>query len=444
MENEKGASASRSSGSSSVPRFPWIGKRPFYGWIIVFVGMVTQFFQGVSSQGFSTYLTFLQKDFGWSKAVMAAPRSVTSIEGAIFGPLEGFLVDKFGPRLMVTIGVFVMGLGFILFGLTNSLLMYYAANIVIDVGTGLQGMIIMSVAVNKWFRRKRTIAQSVMLLGFSMAGVVGVPLLVLTQNVFGWQISAIGSGLIIWAVGFPCTLLLRSEPEPYGLMTDGDTPDNASAAGSKNINNKKDEHDFTLREAARTRAFWFLAFGWALGGLGMGAAQVHLFLHLEQGVGLTAATSALVWTVASVTNIPFRLVGGFFGDRIPKNLMLGVSTFLIAISMFFLGIANSVQIALVYAVLYGIGWGIRTPVMNAIQGEYFGRKSMGIIFGMLQSISLPFSIASPIVAGYLADVQGNYRMTFIVMSFITLAGSIVISLATRPKPRQYQEYGLEK
>jgi MFS family permease len=441
MEKEKDTASSRSAEPLNLPRYPWIGKRPFYGWAIVFVGFVTQFFQGVSSQGFSSYLTYIQKDFGWSKAVMAGPRSVSSIEGAIIGPLEGWLVDKFGPRLIVTIGVFIMGLGFILFGMTNSLWMFYLSNIIISLGTGFQGMIIMSVAVNKWFKRRRTIAQSVMLLGFSLAGVVGVPLLVLTQSTFGWQISAIGNGILIWAAGFPCTLLLRTEPEPYGLLPDGSASPSASKEKLKNDASKCD-YDYTLREAARTRAFWCLAFGWAIGSLGMGAAQVHLFLHLEEGVGLTPETSAVVWTVASLVNIPFRLVGGYFGDRMPKNLMLGVSTFFMAVSMFFLGIANSLAIALIYAVLYGIGWGIRTPVMNSIQGEYFGRKCMGIIFGMVQSISLPFSIAAPIVAGYLADVQGNYRMTFIAMSFITLAGAIIVAMATRPKPSLLQKHGL--
>ncbi len=71
--------------------------------------------------------------------------------------------------------------------------------------------------------------------------------------------------------------------------------------------------------------------------------------------------------------------------------------------------------------------------MNAIQGEYFGRKSLGVIFGWAQSISLPFSIAAPVVAGYVADVQKSYRMTFIVASLIVLTGSIIISLAVRPK-----------
>jgi sugar phosphate permease len=264
-------------------------------------------------------------------------------------------------------------------------------------------------------------------------------LLVLTQSAFGWQTSAIGTGLIIWAIGLPCSLLLGTQPEPYGLLPDGDTPRAPSAGGSKN-SHVKEESDFTLREAVKTRAFWCLAFGWAIGSLGMGAAQVHLFLHLEQGVGLTATTSALVWTVASLSNIPSRLLGGFFGDRLPKNFLLGVSTLLMAMSMFFLGIATSVQIAFIYAVLYGIGWGIRTPVMNSIQGEYFGRKSLGIIYGMLQSISLPFSIAAPVVAGYLADVQGSYRMIFVEMSFIMLGGAAIITLATRPKPPRHQDH----
>ncbi|MFC2021335.1 MFS transporter [Chloroflexota bacterium] len=421
-----------------LPQYPWIGKRPFYGWVIVAVGVVTQFLQGIISQGFATYLSPLQRDFGWSKAVLAGPRSVTQVETSILGPLEGFLMDRFGPRRMVTTGVFIMGLGLILFGLTNSLWMYYLSNIIIALGTGLQGLLIMSIAVNNWFRRKRTMAQSIMLLGFSLAGVVGIPALVLAQTVMGWQTSAIGSGLIVWAVGFPCSMLLRTRPELYGLKMDGDMPeptsqitDRAAQVGA--------EYDFTLREALHTHAFWFLALGWAVGNMGIGAAHVHIFLHLEEGVGLERTTAALVWTVASLSNIPSRLVAGFLGDRLPKNLMIGFSTLLMAVSVFILGIADTVQMAFIFAVLYGIGWGIRTPVMNALQGEYFGRKSQGIIRGWLQSLSLPFTISAPVVAGYIADIQGNYRLTFIVLSFLMLVGASLLFMATNPQPAHPQE-----
>lgn len=429
--------------TQKLPRFPWIGKKPFYGWVIVASGAVTQFFQGIASQGFGTYFGPLQTEFGWSKALLAGPRSVTQIENSILGPIEGLLVDKFGPRRMVAFGTLVMGLGLILFGLTQSLWMYYLSNIIIAVGTGFQGLLVMSVAVNNWFRRKRSIAQSVMLLGFTMAGVVGVPALVLVQTYLGWRWSAVGSGLLIWAVGFPCSMVLRSGPEPYGLLPDGDIPGatTTTAAGARQSG---EEYDFTLREAIRTRAFWLLAIGSAVGSLGMGAAQVHLFLHLEQGVGLAKTTAALVWSVASLSSIPSRLAGGFLGDRLPKNLMVGLSTVLIAVSVFVLGIATSLQMAFVYAVLYGIGWGMRTPVTNAMQGEYFGRKSQGVIRGWLSSASIPFTIAAPVVAGYIADVQGDYKWTFIIMSFVMLVGAVLIFLATPPKPPRRKETFLEK
>ena len=381
-------------------------------------------------------MTPLQEQFGWSKAVLAGPRSVTQVENSILGPIEGYLVDKFGPRRMVAMGTLIMGLGLILFGMTQTLWMYYLSNIIIAMGTGFQGILIMSVAVNNWFRRKRSIAQSVMLLGFTMAGVVAVPLLVLVQTRINWQISAIGSGLLIWAVGFPCSILLRTSPEPYGLLPDGDTKDNGgekSAGRSQAI----EEYDFTLKEAIRTRAFWLLAFGSSIGNLGMGAAQVHLFLHLEQGVGLERTTASFVWMVASIANIPSRLAGGFMGDRFPKSFMVGVSMVFMAASVFVLGMATSLTEAMMYAVLYGIGWGMRTPVINAMQGEYFGRKSQGIIRGWLASVSLPFTIAAPVIAGYFADELGNYKMTFIVMSFVMLAGSAFIFIAKPPRPPNF-------
>jgi MFS transporter, OFA family, oxalate/formate antiporter len=414
-----------------LPRYPWIGKRPFYGWVIVAVSSMTQFTQGVVSQGFSTYLGPLQQEFGWSKALLAGPRSVTTVENSILGPIEGFLMDKLGPRNMVAIGTFLMGLGLILFGLTHSLWMYYLSNVIITLGSGLQGLLVLSVAINSWFRRKRTLAQSLMGLGYAMAGVVGVPVLVFTQTTMGWRTSAIATGLIIWAVGFPCSMLLRRNPEQHGLLPDGAPAVPAISADSKK--SPAAEYDFTLREALRTRAFWLLALGQALSGLAMGVTQVHLFLHLEQGVGLSPATSALVWSVTSISNIPARLLGGFLGDKLAKNLILAAATVSIAAAILILGLAGSLTTVMVFALLYGIGWGARTPVTSAIQGEYFGRRSQGIIRGWLQSFTVPFTVAAPIVAGYLADLQGSYRMTFVIMAFISLAGACAIFLATAPK-----------
>ena len=422
-----------------LPQFPWLSKKLFYGWIIVIVGLVTQFFQGLVSQGFGTYLPYLERQFGWSRALMSAPRSVTQVENAVLGPIEGYLIDRFGPRRVVTVGIFIMGGGLILFGLMDSLWLYFASNIIIALGTGLQGLLVLSVVVNNWFRRRRSIAQSVMLLGFASAGFIGIPALVLVQTQINWQTSAIGSGLLIWILGFPLAQLLRAKPEQFDLLPDGDIrkPVIQEGQGDSTVD---EEYNFTLKQAIRTRAFWFLAISWALGNLGLGAAQVHLYLHFGI-IGLTELQGALIWTIASITNVPSRLLGGFFGDRVPKNMLIALSMVFSSVSIFILGIAGSMQITLVYAVLYGIGWGIRTPVFNAIQAEYFGRTSQGIIRGWLQSLSIPFSIAAPVLIGYMADVQGNYRNAFIILSVVMLCGAVMMFLIRRPRLPQDRTTG---
>jgi len=77
----------------------------FYGWVIVFVGFVSQLVQGLVNQGFSTYPDLLQKEFDWSKAALAGPRSVTSVQNSVLRPVTGFLVDRFGPRTVVAAGM---------------------------------------------------------------------------------------------------------------------------------------------------------------------------------------------------------------------------------------------------------------------------------------------------------------------------------------------------
>jgi MFS family permease len=411
---------------ASQPRLPYSGKRPFYGWVIVSVGFVSQMIQGLVVQGFSSYTDLLHNEFGWSKAALAGPRSVTSVQNSILGPVAGWLIDKFSPRLVVGAGVIATGAGLILLGYTHSLWMYYLSNIVMALGLSLEGMMVMSVAVNNWFRRRATIAQSAMLLGYSLAGVLLVPALVYMQTWVGWRNAAIWSGIAVLVIGLPFSTLLRTRPEAFGLLPDGETNESGRTRGLS------PERSFTLIQAVRTRAFWLLALGWAVSMLATGVVQVHVFLQLEEDVGLKRTAIALIWSIASISNIPARIVGGILGDRIPKNITLGVSIALMGAAVFALAVAKSFAWTMLFAIPYGIGWGVSTPVMNAIQGEYFGRKSQGVIRGWVQMVGLPLAMVAPVLVGYVADRQGTYRWAFIGLSLIILAGAALAFLATRP------------
>ncbi|MEX2446665.1 MAG: MFS transporter, partial [Dehalococcoidia bacterium] len=344
-------------------------RKPFYGWVIVAVGFTAQFISGLANQAFSTYLVPLGQEFGWSRAALAGPRSITQAETALMGPVDGFLVDRFGPRVVMTAGVLLLGLGMVSFGLVQEIWQYYAANVLIGLGTSLAGILVISTAVNSWFRRKRTLAMALTTVGFSVAGMVAIPLVVWVQTTMGWREAAIASGLVVWSIGLPAAAMLRRSPEGMGLLPDGDLPgplDDAPTAAGGQVHAPGGGHvDFVLPEAVRTRAFWCIGFGNGLNQLIMSAVIVHLFVHLEEGVRISRGEAALAFTFMSAFNMAGRLTGGFLGDRYAKNLLLGAAMLGTGGALVLLTSAASLAPVFAFAGLYGFCWGMRTPLVNS-------------------------------------------------------------------------------
>lgn len=405
----------------------------FYGWVIVGVGFVAQLITGVAAQGFASYLIPLGQEFGWSRATMSGPRSLTQVETALLGPVNGWLVDKFGPRVMMGLGALVLGGGLVMFGFIQNLWQFYVVNIIMALGASFAGLLVVSMAMNTWFRRKRTTAMGITTVGFSVAGFLGVPLVVLLQTQFDWRTAAIVSGLAVWAAGIPASLLLRPSPESMGLLPDGDLPGEQDAASvgprSRSVGAIV---DFSLGEAMRTRTFWLISVGNGLNGLVMSAVMVHQFLHMGEGVGLSAGVAAAAFAFMNVINMGGRLVGGVLGDRFSKNLLLAVGMLGTAGSLVVFAFAKSLLPVLVFGALYGFCWGTRTPMIGSIIGEYFGRSSYGKINGTIQSIATPLSVLGPVFAGFMADQLGDYVLTLLIMAVFAGLASGVFFLAVPP------------
>ena len=406
--------------------------RLFYGWVIVAVGFSSQFFFGLSQQAFTTYLVPLGAEFGWSRAVLAGPRSLTQSQTALLGPLNGYLVDRFGPRAMMTIGVLLLGLGMVLFGRVQTVLDYYLVNVVLGVGASFVGLLVMSTALNSWWRRRRTMAIAISTMGFALAGIIAIPVVVWIQTSFGWRAAAMGSGVAIWIIGLPTAAFLRRSPEEMGQLPDGVVSDAVEARGTGGATRGGDGRvDFTLREAAHTSAFWTINIGSGLTNLVISAVGVHLFLHLQGGVGLTSAEAVLAFTFMNTMNLLARLPGGYLGDRLPKSLLLGGGAVGTSIAMVLLATATSLGPVLVFSGLYGLTWGMRTPILNSLPGDYFGRTSYGKITGSMQASASALGVAGPVVAGLIADAQGNYRDVMLGLAVASLLAAAAL-FATRP------------
>ena len=194
--------------------------------------------------------------------------------------------------------------------------------------------------------------------------------------------------------------------------------------------------DFTLGEALRTPAFWLIGMGHGFSVMVVGALTTHQFAHmeLEDGVGLSITSAALVVTVLNIFNISGRFLVGLIGDRFDKRYLAAIGNLMASVSLVIFAQARSVELAMVYAVLFGIAWGIRGPLMTSIRGDYFGRAHFGKIIGTSSLFTMILSIIAPIFAGYMADWQGNYRLAFMILAFISALGAVFFVLAKSPEP----------
>ena len=410
--------------------------RLFYGWWIVSAGMIIQILiGGLMFQSFGTYAAVLRDDFGWSKTTLSAAFSMTRVESGMLGPFQGWAIDRFGPKVMIRIGITTTAVGFVLFSQINSVLTFFLTFFLIAVGSSMAGFMTLTVAVVNWFHRKRSLALGLMSTGFAVGGLI-VPLVATSMETIGWRWTAFITGCVIFAVGQTMATVVRHRPEDIGETIDGVPEVEAAPASADDPAPAvvSVQRDFTAREALRTPAFWFISLGHASAVLIIGALMVHLVLHVNENLGYSLTAAALVVALQTGFQIAGQLGGGFMGDRINKRSLLVGCMVAHCSALLLLAYATALWMIVVFAVVNGLAWGARGPVQQALRADYFGRRSFGTIMGFSSLIVMSGMTAGPIIAGVLADRTGGYEAGFTVLAVMAAAGTIFFALAAPPKP----------
>ena len=401
--------------------------RVFYGWWIVGASGGIQWLAAMLwMQSYGAYVVLLQADFGWSKTVMAAAFALTRIESGILGPAQGWLVDRFGPRLILTIGTLIFGLSFMAFSQVESLLGFYVVFALIALGSSLGGFATLMVSLVNWFNRHRAKAISVSQLGFSIGG-LSVPLVILSLEAFGWRATALYSGVLVLAVGLPLVRLVHHRPEDRGEVPDG------IRLTSTNGEAPPPAPDFTARQAMRTWPFWLISFGHAFALLTVSSLIVHLAPHLTEGLDYSLAAAGLVVALMTGCQMVGQLIGGFLGDKLDKRLICFACMLAHSVGMLLVAYATRFWMVALFTLLHGLAWGIRAPQMVALRADYFGASSFGTIMGFSSLIVMLGMSAGPIIAGYMADRSGDYQSGFTLLAGLVLAGAFCFLLARPPK-----------
>lgn len=412
----------------------------FYGWIIIAVTFVTMAIGVNARTAFSLFFPPILDEFGWERGVTAGAFSFGFLVSAAVSPLIGRMMDRFGPRAVMELGVALMAGGLLLAPLTTQPWhLYLTIGVMVGAGSICLGYSGQSLFLPNWFNRRRGLAMS---LGFAGVGLGSMTLLPWVQHMIeqtGWRTACTAMGILVLVVLAPINLLLRKRPEDIGLQPDGDAA--PSATSVKPVSNIVDPDwaaiDWTLQRALRTARFWWIAIGY-FGGLYIWyAVQVHQTKYLLD-IGFSAEAAVWALGVVSLLGIPGQILLGHVSDRMGREWIWTASCFGFAICFAALiALKFYPTLLLVYVMVLSqgaLGYGL-TSVMGAVVAEIFQGKHYGSIFGSIMLAALAGGAAGPFVTGLLHDLSGSYTLAFVIGIGVSGLSAVAIWMASPGKIR---------
>ncbi len=413
--------------------------RVFYGWWIVLAAFLNLFFSvGILYYGFPVFYPSLVDSLGFTRSELTQGFLIGFVVAALlFGILAGVLIDHWGARRVIRIGIWFVGLSLILMGSMTRLWQYYALCITEVVGYVLTGPIPNQVLISNWFQVRRGRAMGYAYLGLGLGGAIS-PLLInaLIQS-FGWRHAFQIIGILILIVLFPVAQwVTRSNPRDLNLIPDGPLGTPVSShmnqtdvtSGSEPVPAQRVE----LSRAVRTRNFWLILTACTLTIGAIGAVTQHLILFLKDH-GYSQSAASRVSSALLVSSLAGRVIVGYFADRYrAKNVM----------ALFYLALALSIPLLLRadrpaavwgFALVFGFAMGADYMLIPLVTAECFGLATLG---KLLSLIIMGYSLGqwfAPWLTGRIFDAYHSYDFAWGIMAIAATIGAGLI-YAVAPDP----------
>ena len=414
----------------------------YYGWVIVIAGAIGLVLTSPGqTYAVSVFIDHFINDLGLSRSVVSTLYTVGTLTASFALPFVGRQIDRRGSRYVMTAVVVVFGLVCVYMGfVTNALMVGIGFVGLRMLGQGSLSLISRNV-INQWWVRRRGFVMGLAGIAAALLGAGGFPNLINSMiPQFGWRVTYILLGLLIWLVMLPISLIfIRNRPEDYGLQPDGDTPISENNTRNKTVL----EDNWTLKEATRTPVFWLVAASLAAPSMLNTGLTFHIF-SIFQDSGLSSDVTAAVFVPLAAAAATLRLAGGILIDRIPARFLLSFSLLLNAIVLIMAPRLPTVTVALLFGVIMGASNGIEQTVSGVIWAKYFGRLHLGSITGVVSTILVAASALGPMPMGVARDLMGNYATVLLVFAFIPLTLAVANLFFGRPPQRQQQAVNLER
>lgn len=371
---------------------------------------------GLALYGLPLFYDHMVREFGWSRTQVTSGNAISKlIVGPLFGFVAGWVIDRFGPRRLMLVGILMAGAALLGLGGMSALWMFYAFYLLNALGYVCGGPLPNQVLLSRWFQKGRGKAMGFAYLGIGLGGAAVPWLAYWLTDVWGWRGALYALGGLVVVLAWPMAYLTKeapADPEPSGGR-DGGTP---------------------FGVVLRSPAFYLLTAGSMCSIAAVGGANQHLKLYLSLDQGYSQGDAARIISLVLACSIAGRLLMGWLADRWPKRRVMLVIYLLVAAAIPLLFFAQSRAAMYLFAALFGLGLGGEYLIIPLMAAELFGVAVLGRVMGIVVTADGVAEAVSPMAIGYLRDVSGSYSLGFTALVIVALIGAVAISrLPARPR-----------
>ncbi|ABR90727.1 oxalate/formate antiporter, MFS superfamily [Janthinobacterium sp. Marseille] len=399
-------------------------------WMQLIIGIVCMGFVANLQYGWTLFVTPMDNAHHWGKAAIQLAFSIFIVTETWLVPIEGYLVDKFGPRPVVAGGAICAGLGWIIYSFASSLPMLYAGAVVSGIGAGCVYGTCVGNAL-KWFPDRRGLAAGLTAAGFGAgAAITVIPIANMIQSA-GYEKTFFTFGIIQGVCIFVLSMLLVKPVAPKAAI--------AKAGSATKV-------DYTTKQMLKSPVFWVLYVMFVLvasGGL-MATAQLGPIAN-DYGLaslpvtlfGVTLPLLTMTLSIDNVANGITRPLCGFISDKIGReNTMFIV---FIGEGLALLGLmtwGHNMYAFMFFAALIFLFWGEIFSIFPAICADIFGSKfaagNSGTLYTAKGTAALLVPLASVLAVG------GGWSRVFVVAAIITIVAGVSAKLILSPMRKRMQ------
>jgi MFS family permease len=387
---------------------------------------VAMFFGVGLRQGFGIFVETWEREFTAGVATISLAASIGWFVNGSSQVLMGWLIDRVGGRVVITVSTLAMGIGAALMAAVSNvffLIVVYGALISLASG-GLAGGPPSAVAA-RWFRKRRGTATSVLAAGGSAGGLVLVPFLTYLFIWTDWRTAWLVAAAFMLILGVPLMwLVIRNDPADMDLQPDGAASD-AGPAPTGPLSVER------WQSAFRSPPMWQLSIAYWVCGVTTASIAVH-FVRWAGSEGISPATAALGFGLLSGINAIGVVVVGTLSDRLPRKTLLGGVYFVRAIAFVLLVALPGPAALWAFAVVGGASWLATVPLTSSLTADVYGLPTLGTLVGLVNFSHQLGGALAVLLFGLVFDAVGSYDPAFIAGA-ASLLGAALLSWSIRER-----------